>query len=51
MRYRELYEFGVQMLESAKIPEAKLDARLLLEYVCKTNRKDLLVHGDREVVP
>lgn len=51
MKYRELYELGVQMLESAKIPEAKLDARLLLEYVCKTNRNDLLVHGDREVLP
>lgn len=29
--------------------EADLDARLLLEAVCGTNRNDLLVHGDRLV--
>ncbi len=28
-----------------------MDARLLLESVCRTNRNDLLVHGDREVEP
>ncbi len=31
------------------MPEAALDARLLLEYVCGTNRNTLLVHGDRGV--
>jgi release factor glutamine methyltransferase len=31
------------------IDEADLDARLLLEYVCGTDRNTLLVHGDREV--
>jgi len=49
MKYRALYEFGVTELENAGVPEAKLDARLLLEYVCGTNRNDLLVYGDREV--
>ena len=28
-----------------------MDARLLLEDICHTNRNDLLVHGDREVSP
>lgn len=49
MNYRSLYEWGRQKLESAGIEEAALDARLLLEFVCHTNRNDLLVHGKREV--
>lgn len=49
MQYRECYEKGVAVLSAAQVPEARLDARLLLEYVCGTNRNDLLVHGDREV--
>lgn len=49
MQYRECYEFGVDRLVAAQVPEAQLDARLLLESVCGTNRNDLLVHGDREV--
>lgn len=49
MRYRELYDQGVSLLEEAKIQDASLDARLLLEEICGTNRNDLLVHGDREV--
>ena len=47
--YEELYRLGKGELESAGISEAELDARLLLEHVCGTNRNDLLVHGDREV--
>ncbi|MCI8544280.1 MAG: peptide chain release factor N(5)-glutamine methyltransferase [Lachnospiraceae bacterium] len=47
--YGELYRWGKCELESAGISEAELDARLLLEHVCRTNRNDLLVHGDREV--
>ena len=46
MTYREAYEFGSRELETCGITEAKLDARLLLEAVCNTNRNDLLVHGD-----
>ncbi len=49
MKYKELYDLGAGMLTDANISEALLDARLLLEHVCHTNRTDLLVHGDREV--
>ena len=49
MTYRECYEQGREVLTRAGIEEATLDARLLLEHVCATNRNDLLVHGDREV--
>ena len=42
---------GKDRLMEAKIPEAELDARLLLEEVCGTDRNDLLVHGDREIAP
>lgn len=47
MTYRELYEFGKLRLESAGVAEAALDARLLLEYICRTDRNELLVHADR----
>ena len=46
MTYRELYEYGKKQLEDAGIEEAALDARLLLEYICHTDRNALLVHGD-----
>lgn len=49
MTYREIYEEGKGALAAAGIEEAELDARLLLEFVCKTNRNTLLVHGDRPV--
>lgn len=49
MKYLECYKEGCRKLASAGVPEAELDARLLLEYICGTNRNDLLVHGDREV--
>lgn len=48
MTYRQLYEYGVKRLEEAGIEEAKLDARLLLEYICHTDRNALLVYGDNE---
>ncbi|MBQ3164740.1 MAG: peptide chain release factor N(5)-glutamine methyltransferase [Lachnospiraceae bacterium] len=48
MTYRQLYEYGVEKLVEAGIDEAKLDARLLLEYICHTDRNTLLVHGDSE---
>lgn len=47
--YGEVYKEGVAWLKEAGISEADLDARLLLEYVCKTDRNTLLAHGDREV--
>lgn len=49
MTYRECYEQGRKLLMEAGIPEAELDARLLLEEICGTNRNDLLVHGERPV--
>lgn len=49
MKYKELYLMGAGWLLEAGIAEAKLDARLLLEYVCKTDRNTLLVHPDLEV--
>lgn len=47
--YQDLYKEGCSILQSAGVEEAILDARLLLEHVCGTNRNDLLVHGDRVV--
>lgn len=49
MRYADLYAQGKRVLEKADIAEAALDARLLLEYVCKTDRTTLLAHPDREI--
>lgn len=49
MTYKEVYESGVNKLKENDCKEAVLDARLLLEYICGTNRNDLLAHGDREV--
>lgn len=49
MEYKNLYLWGKDELKEAGILEYELDARYLLEFVCKTNRNTLLVHGDREV--
>lgn len=49
MRYGEVYEEGRQALALADIAEAKLDARLLLEDVCGTDRNTLLAHPEYEV--
>lgn len=49
MKYKALYDYGVRELMDAGIAESMLDARLLLEHVCHTNRNDLLVHGERDV--
>lgn len=48
-QYRALYQEGAGRLRQAKIAEASLDARLLLEYVCGTDQNDMLLHGMREV--
>jgi len=47
--YKDVYEAGKEKLERAGIEEAALDARILLEFVCGTNRNTLLAHGDREI--
>lgn len=49
MEYRKLYEAGCRRLKHAGVEEAALDARLLLEYVCGTDRNTLLAHGDTKV--
>lgn len=49
MTYRDAFEAGKNVLLAAGIVEAELDARLLLEAVCGTDRNTLLVHGDREL--
>ena len=50
MTYRECYEQGCRTLQAAGIEEAALDARLLLEAVCGTDRNDLLAHGEQPVM-
>lgn len=49
LSYRELYEWGYGQLAQADILEAQLDARLLLEYCCGTDRNTLLAHGERHI--
>ena len=49
MKYRELYNQGMEKLSSENIVDAKIDARLLLEYACKTDRNALFLKGDREI--
>lgn len=49
MTYNALYQWGTKQLQEADIEEAALDARLLLEEVCKTERSYLLVHGENPV--
>lgn len=49
MQYQEIYRQGVTALQEAGIEEAALDARLLLEEVCGTDRTALHAHGEREL--
>lgn len=49
MEYEALYHLGVEKLEEAQIEEARLDARILLEEVCGTDRNYLLAHGSESV--
>lgn len=49
MEYRALYQEGMERLQQAGIAEASLDARLLLEYICGTDRNDMLLRGEQEV--
>lgn len=49
MEYEALYRLGTERLKEARIEEAELDARLLLEDVCGTDRNYLLVHGNEPV--
>lgn len=49
LAYRELYQWGCVQLAQAEISESQLDARLLLEYCCGTDRNTLLAHGERRI--
>ena len=49
LAYGEIYEEGRACLAESGVDEAALDARLLLEFVCGTDRNTLLAHGDMEV--
>lgn len=49
MTYGELYQEGLRALTEARIEEAAVDARILLEDICGTNRNDLLVHPEKIV--
>ena len=49
MNYKDAYLNGTEELTRAGISEAKLDARLLLEYVCATDHSALISHPDREL--
>lgn len=49
LTYGEVYREGAAQLGKAGIEEAALDARILLEFVCGTDRNTLLAHGDLDV--
>lgn len=49
MTYRDCYAYGLDVLSRVGIADARIDARLLLEYVCHTSQHDLLLNGNREV--
>ena len=49
MNYKDAYLNATEELTRAGISEAKLDARLLLEYVCATDHSALLTHPEREL--
>lgn len=49
MNYKDLFEQAANTLEKVGIPDAKLDARLLLEYVCGTDHSILFAHPEREI--
>ena len=51
MRYHECWAWGENLLKQAQIPEAKLDARLLMEHVFCVDRSYLLVHPEDEADP
>lgn len=49
LTYIELYKWGCGQLMAAGISESQLDARLLLEYCCGTDRNAFLVHGEKSI--
>ena len=49
MQYAKLYQIGKEQLQKAGITDAELDARLLLEFICHTDRNALYAHGDQDI--
>ncbi len=49
MIYREIYDKGRLLLEDSHIDSPSNDARILLEFACKTDRNVLFMHPEREV--
>lgn len=49
MTYREAADWGAEVLARADIAEAKIDARLLLEHACKTDRNFYYLHMNEEM--
>lgn len=49
MQYAKLYQIGKEQLQKNGITDAELDARLLLEFICHTDRNALYAHGDLEI--
>ena len=49
MQYAKLYQIGKEQLQKAGIMDAELEARLLLEFICHTDRNALYAHGDQEI--
>ena len=45
--YRQCYAWGYGCLAEADVADARLDARLLLEFVCGTSQHDMILNGDR----
>lgn len=50
MTYREALKLGEKVLETASIVEAKLDAWLLLEMVCKIDRSFYYLHMEDDLL-
>lgn len=51
MTYREAMSLGEEQLNNAGIVDAKIDAWILLTYVCKIDRTFYYVHMDEEMLP
>lgn len=49
MTYKECFAYGAEMLSKAGVPDAMIDARMLLEFICHTTRHDMILHGDKQV--
>lgn len=47
--YGDIYKWGADILSKENITDSSLDARLLLEFVCGTDKNTLLSHPEREL--